>query len=101
MLAAGDLVMAGSGARRAYVGDGGHDLRPNPHPAGPPAAGLLFYRVLELAAGHDPVRYRDLIASRRPRTAPAVPPGKRGHPPSMERSPAGRPWRAADMDYSG
>ena len=25
--------------------------------------GLLFYRVLELAAGHDPVRYRDLIAS--------------------------------------
>ncbi len=25
--------------------------------------GLVFYRVLELAAGHDPVRYHDLIAS--------------------------------------
>ena len=25
--------------------------------------GLVFYRVLELAVGHDPVRYRDLVAS--------------------------------------
>jgi transposase-like protein len=57
--------------------------------------GLVFYRVLKLAAGHDPVRYQDLIASRRPREAPAVPPGTRGHPPSMERPPAGPPWRDA------
>ena len=29
--------------------------------------GMVFYRVLELAVAHDPVRYRDLIATRRPR----------------------------------
>jgi transposase-like protein len=56
--------------------------------------GLVFYRVLELAAGHDPVRYRDLIANPRPSAAPRRPPGSRGRPPSMERPPAGRPWRA-------
>jgi len=28
--------------------------------------GLLFYRVLELAASHTPVRYQDLIATKRP-----------------------------------
>ena len=59
--------------------------------------GLLFYRVLELAAGHDPVRYRELIASRRPRTLRPTPPGTRGHPPSLERPPAGRPWRGAPL----
>lgn len=26
--------------------------------------GLVFYRVLELAVGHEPVRYQDLIANR-------------------------------------
>jgi transposase-like protein len=57
--------------------------------------GLVFYRVLELAVNHDPVRYGDLIASPRPGTGrPLTPPGTRGHPPSMERPPAGRPWRA-------
>ena len=55
--------------------------------------GLVFYRVLELAAGHDPVRYRDLIANPRPGSRPRLPPGTRGRPPSMERPPAGRPWR--------
>ena len=29
--------------------------------------GLVFYRVLELAAGHDPVRYRDIVTGKRPR----------------------------------
>ena len=58
--------------------------------------GLVFYRVLELAVNHDPVRYRDLIANPRPRTGPPrTPPGTRGHPPSMERPPAGRPWRSS------
>ena len=56
--------------------------------------GMVFYRVLELAVGHDPVRYRDLIATRRPRNSPPVPPRKRGRPPSLERPPANRPWRA-------
>jgi len=41
--------------------------------------GLVFYRMLELAADHDPVRYRDLIANptAREKTAPAA-----GHPQS-------------------
>jgi hypothetical protein len=55
--------------------------------------GLVFYRVLELAAGHDPVRYRDLIANPRPGRQRRPPPGTRGNPPSLERPPAGRPWR--------
>jgi transposase-like protein len=37
--------------------------------------GLVFYRVLELATGHDPVRYRDLIANPRPSGMPRRPPG--------------------------
>jgi transposase-like protein len=57
--------------------------------------GLVFYRVLELAAAHDPVRYRDLIANPRPNATPRPPPGTRGHPASLERPPANRPWRAA------
>ena len=63
--------------------------------------GLLFYRVLELAAGHDPVRYRDLIASQPRLRAPSAPPSARGRPPSMERPPAERPWRTDDQDSSG
>ena len=58
--------------------------------------GLVLYPVLELAAGHDPVRYRDIVAGKRPRKIPPVPPAVRGHPPSLERPPAQRPWRAAD-----
>jgi transposase-like protein len=56
--------------------------------------GLVFYRVLELAAAHEPVRYRDLIANPRPSTVPRRPPGTRGRPPSIERPRAGRPWRS-------
>jgi len=55
--------------------------------------GMLFYRVLELAVAHGPVRYQDLIATRRPRAVPPVPPRKRGRPPSLQRPPANRPWR--------
>ena len=57
--------------------------------------GMVFYRVLELAVAHDPVRYQDLIATRRPRKVPPMPPRTRGRPPSLERPPANRPWRAA------
>ena len=63
--------------------------------------GMVFYRVLELAVAHDPVRYQDLITSRRPRTVPPVPPKARGHPPSLERPPANRPWRTPDVGHSG
>ena len=62
--------------------------------------GLVFYRVLELAAGHDPVRYRELIARRRPQARPAAPPGTRGHPPSLERPSAGRPWRTIRLGHA-
>ena len=47
--------------------------------------GLVFYRVLQLAIAHDPVRYRDLVANPQPKTTPPTPPGKRGYPPSMDR----------------
>jgi hypothetical protein len=63
--------------------------------------GLVFYRVLELAAAHDPVRYRDLIANPRPMATPRLPPGNRGRPASLERPPANRPWRATDPANSG
>ena len=55
--------------------------------------GMVFFRVLELAVGHDPVRYGDIIAGRRPRTVPPTPPLVRGKPLSIERPPANRPWR--------
>ena len=59
--------------------------------------GMVFYRVLELAVAHDPVRYQDLIATKRPRAVPSTPPQGRGHPPSLERPPAKRPSRTAGL----
>ena len=58
--------------------------------------GMVFYRVLELAAGHDPVRYDDIRATRKPRSKPPQQRGT-GHPPSLDRPPAARPWRTAEM----
>jgi transposase-like protein len=55
--------------------------------------GLVFYRVLELAAVHDPVRYRELIYNPQPGRRSPQPPGRRGRPPSLERPRARRPWR--------
>ena len=63
--------------------------------------GMVFYRVLELAAAHEPVRYQDLIATKRPRAVSPTPPEARGHPPSLDRPPANRPWRTAGPDGSG
>jgi len=63
--------------------------------------GLVFYRVLELAVGHEPVRYQDLIANPQPRAVPPTPPQAHGNPPSLERPPANRPWRTADQVSSG
>ena len=53
--------------------------------------GLVFYRLLELAAGHDPVRCRDIVAGRRARKTRRRRQRTRGHPPSLERPPAERP----------
>jgi transposase-like protein len=55
--------------------------------------GMLFYRVLELAVAHGPVRYQDLVMSQCPKAVPPKPPRQRGHPPSLERSSPSRPWR--------
>ena len=57
--------------------------------------GMVFYRVLELTVGHDPVRYRDLVRDPQPKEEPPTPPGRRGHPPSIDRPRATQPWRAA------
>jgi len=59
--------------------------------------GLVFYRVLQLAIAHDPVRYRDLVLNPQPKTTPPTPPGKRGYLPSMDRPRAPRPWRTTDL----
>ena len=52
--------------------------------------GMVFYRGLELAVAHEPMRFQDLIASRRPRKLPPEPPKRRGHPTSLER-PGAKP----------
>jgi len=57
--------------------------------------GMVFYRVLELAVGHQPVRYRDLVVNPKSKPRPPTPPGARGHPPNLDRPRAGRPWRAS------
>ena len=63
--------------------------------------GMVFYRMLELAAGHEPMRYRNITAGNKPRKTSPVPPATRGHPPSLDRVTAERPWRAAYLPYSG
>jgi transposase-like protein len=57
--------------------------------------GLVFYRVLELAVVHSPVRYRELIYNPQPGSRRPEPPRQRGRPPSLERPRARRPWRKA------
>lgn len=59
--------------------------------------GLVFYRLLELAVGHDPVRYRSLVANPQPKKKAPSPPVARGHPPSLDRPSADRPWRAPEL----
>jgi hypothetical protein len=59
--------------------------------------GMIFYRVLELAVGHEPVRYRDLVADSEPKKITPIPPGDGSNPPSLDRPRAARPWRTADL----
>ena len=62
-------------------------LQPPPFPQ---PAGMVFYRVLELAVAHHPVRYRELVVDAvSPSLSHPCLPGGRGHPPSLERPPAG------------
>ena len=57
--------------------------------------GLVFHRVLDLAVGHAPVRYHDRILNPQPKAHLPVGCAGWGHPPTLERPPANRPWRAA------
>ena len=63
--------------------------------------GLVFYRVLELAVAHKPVRYREIVANPSPGKARRPPPGTRGRPPTLQRRRARRPWRRATSLHSG
>jgi transposase-like protein len=58
--------------------------------------GMVFYRVLELAVRHRPVRYSELKKTHRKRRRPPKPPGEYGHPPSLDRPKAKRPWRRSN-----
>jgi len=57
--------------------------------------GLVFYRVMELAALHGPVRFRDLLAAKKPHPVPAA--RGWGHAPSLDRPAANRPWRTGEL----
>ena len=66
--------------------------------------GLVFYRVLQLAVGHGPVRYQQLVARSKPKAVRPSPPGNRGHPPSLDRpAPAApgatRPYEASRLRW--
>lgn len=54
--------------------------------------GMLFFRLLQLAVAHEPVRYEDLVVTRRPQ-ARSPGGGGWGAPPSLDRVHADRPWR--------
>ena len=57
--------------------------------------GMVFFRVIELAVTHVPVRYQELIASHRPRKVPPTPPrasaefGAASSEPPVENSGSG------------
>src|SRR3954447_6519682 len=55
--------------------------------------GLVFYRVLELAVAHEPVRYRDLVLNPRTPTGPRM-----CHP---AHAASHRPWTARRRDGHG
>ena len=55
--------------------------------------GMLFYRTLELAANHEPVRNHDIVITGHPTAVPPNQPRMRGHPLSLERPSPSRPWR--------
>jgi transposase-like protein len=60
--------------------------------------GLLFYRLLTLAVGGDPLTYRDMRKAGRTRPAPKTPGGKRAAPPSLALPDQGLPWRNTRSD---
>jgi hypothetical protein len=63
--------------------------------------GMVFYRVLELAVAHDPVRYRHLILNPRPSITHRVAPATRRRPRASTARPPNRPWQSANAPSSG
>ena len=59
--------------------------------------GMIFYRLLQLAVDHDPIRYKNLIVTRQPGKTPPRPPVSRGTPPSLDRPRANQPWRTSSL----
>ncbi len=59
------------------------------------SSGLVFYRLMQLAVGHEPVRYREIVKVPTPKRVRPVPPAVKGRTASLERPRAERPWRAA------
>lgn len=58
------------------------------------ARGMLFFRLMELAADAPPVTYRQLVVNpKAKRKRPTAPAGGRSRPGSLALPPAGRPWR--------
>lgn len=55
--------------------------------------GMVFYRVLELAVAREPFRYKELVANPRKPGERPTPSHGTGHPPSLDRPSANRPWR--------
>jgi len=61
------------------------------------ARGLLFYRLLQYAAGAPPLTYQQLVANPRPKAIkPPGLAGPRSRPSSLAQPPQDRPWRAAE-----
>ncbi len=61
------------------------------------ARGLLFYRLMQFAAGAPPLTYRQLVANPRPKAIkPPGLTGPRSRPGSLAQPPEDRPWRAAE-----
>jgi hypothetical protein len=63
---------------------------------------MVFYRVLELAARHDPVRYNDIRAAQKPRDQP---PQQRGTGPrpawiAPPRPGPGEPLKCSSSSHS-
>lgn len=59
------------------------------------APGLLFYRLLELAAVTDPLTYEQMKACTltKRKKSPTSPPGTTQGPRSLDQPDAGHPWR--------
>jgi transposase-like protein len=58
--------------------------------------GMVFYRVLELASVHDPVRFQELLAGKKPRPGRAVPRSNSWTPGLLSRHWAAADWFAVE-----